>query len=409
MKVRGRLVQKSGYWHIVITYWDEYGVRNVKWFSTKIAVCENREKELEQMLLYKKLHFEEEYIESKKNTLSKQEVALINKCRIMYFDNYIKMYTQLHREKWSPITAKVYSESYTKEIANYFKRLKIRLCELNTNDIVGFYNYLRGKGLKISSVKHYSNLINGSLKYAKGNGIIINNPHDEVPSMKREKTKIDFYNQQELLQLLEVIKGSQYELALKVAIYYGLRRSEIIGIRWSAIDFVNKTLSINHKVLKVNGQFYLEDKLKTEKSNRTLPLFENIELDLLRHQKKIERDKYFYYDEYNDKYADYVFVNDKGELLNPDTLTHEFKKIIRENNMREIRFHDLRHSCASLMIAKKVPMINVMDWLGHANFLTTADIYTHLEYASKIDSAESIRFALCSSESIQPILCANNS
>lgn len=394
MKVKGRLAKKAGHWYIIITYWDEYGIRKDKWFSTKIAVCENREKELEQMLLYKRLHFEEEYYESKKNARSSQELAFVKKCRVMYFDEYIKVYSSLKHEEWSPVTAKVYSTSYTKIISEYFKPLKIKLCELNTNDIIGFYNHLQTKGLKVSSVKHYSNLINPALKFAKQTGMIINNPHEDVPSMKRKKTHIDFYNQQELLQLLDAIKDSKYELALKIAIYYGLRRSELIGIRWSAIDFVNKTISINHKVLKTDSKFYLEDKLKTEKSNRTLPLLENIEFDLLRQQKKIERNRNFYQGWYNDKYKDYVFVNEKGELLNPDTLIHEFKKIIRENNMREIRFHDLRHSCASLMIAKKVPMINVMDWLGHANFSTTADIYTHLEYASKVDSANSIKNAL---------------
>ena len=79
-------------------------------------------------------------------------------------------------------------------------------------------------------------------------------------------------------------------------------------------------------------------------------------------------------------------------------MTDRFQYILKKNKLRYIRFHDLRHSCASLLVASKVPMKNVQEWLGHSNFNTTADVYSHLDYSSKYESANAIASALSSSE-----------
>lgn len=93
---------------------------------------------------------------------------------------------------------------------------------------------------------------------------------------------------------------------------------------------------------------------------------------------------------YNDKYLDYVCVDNIGRLILPNRLTKNFIKILRKNNLRNIRFHDLRHSCARIMLANGVPMKQIQEWLGHADFSTTANIYSHLDYSSKLDSANTI-------------------
>lgn len=97
---------------------------------------------------------------------------------------------------------------------------------------------------------------------------------------------------------------------------------------------------------------------------------------------------------YNYKYDEYVFVDDIGDLINPDIISNRFRTLLRKNNLKHIRFHDLRHSCASLLVASKVPMKNIQEWLGHSNFNTTADVYSHLDYSSKYESANAINQAL---------------
>ena len=89
-------------------------------------------------------------------------------------------------------------------------------------------------------------------------------------------------------------------------------------------------------------------------------------------------------------YLDYICVNEIGDLIKPHYVTESFKKLLNANGLREIRFHDLRHSCASLMLANGVPMKQIQDWLGHSDFSTTANIYAHLDYTSKISSADAM-------------------
>ena len=93
---------------------------------------------------------------------------------------------------------------------------------------------------------------------------------------------------------------------------------------------------------------------------------------------------------YNHTYDDYIFVDDIGDLFNPDQVSDRFNNILKKNKLKHIRFHDLRHSCASLLVASKIPMKNIQEWLGHSNFNTTADVYSHLDYTSKYESAGAI-------------------
>ena len=94
--------------------------------------------------------------------------------------------------------------------------------------------------------------------------------------------------------------------------------------------------------------------------------------------------------DYNKKYADYICVDAMGNLLKPDYLSNSFQITLQNYHLRRIRFHDLRHSCASLLLANGVPMKMIQEWLGHSDFSTTANIYSHLDYASKVSSAEAM-------------------
>ena len=97
---------------------------------------------------------------------------------------------------------------------------------------------------------------------------------------------------------------------------------------------------------------------------------------------------------YNKKYLNYVFVKPDGNIIRPDYVTKHFGILLRKNNMRHIRFHDLRHSCASLLLSKGIPMKAIQEWLGHSNFSTTANLYAHLDTNSKKISANALENAL---------------
>ena len=93
---------------------------------------------------------------------------------------------------------------------------------------------------------------------------------------------------------------------------------------------------------------------------------------------------------YDWRYSDYVCVNETGTLISPNYISGAFPKLLEKNGLRKIRFHDLRHSCASLLLANNVPMKQIQEWLGHSDFSTTANIYAHLDYSSKVASADAM-------------------
>lgn len=202
--------------------------------------------------------------------------------------------------------------------------------------------------------------------------------------------------------MLEVIKDDPLELVINTTAYYGLRRSEVLGLKWSAIDFENKMIKINHKVVEIDGKLLGKNKMKNKTSNRTLPLIPQIEKLLLMEKQKQAHNKNLCDKSYCGKYFDYVCVDPLGELLKPNYLTQHFRILQDNNKLKRIRFHDLRHSCASLMLANGVPMKQIQEWLGHSTFQTTADIYAHLDYSSKISSAQAISTALNFEEKAVP-------
>ena len=200
-------------------------------------------------------------------------------------------------------------------------------------------------------------------------------------SQKYKKVKeytADYYTQDELLNLMEIIETTPIELPVIIAGVYGLRREEVIGIKWNAIDFKDKTLTIRHTVGrgKIDGvtQFIFKERTKSDAGYRTLPLFDFI-ADLLRKYKnKYEENKKFYGNTYCNDYKDYICLMENGELMKPGYITQTFSKILDNNHLRHIRLHDLRHSCGTLLVRNGVPLKDIQIWLGHSNFPDTPDI-----------------------------------
>ena len=116
-------------------------------------------------------------------------------------------------------------------------------------------------------------------------------------------------------KLFAALKGHKMEFPLRMLAYYGLRRSELLGLKWSAIDFTNKTIEINHKVLVVDREIYRSDKIKTQTSLRTLPLIPQMEQELLNQKAYIERNIDYFGTAYNFTYKDYVFVHENGDVI----------------------------------------------------------------------------------------------
>ena len=244
---------------------------------------------------------------------------------------------------------------------------------------------------------HYHAVVRKALQYAVKNGLVNENVADRVDRPKKGKYLAAFYSKEELADLFEATKDDSISVVIQLAAYYGLRRSEVLGIRWSAIDFEKGTLSINHKVTEgiVDGKvrLYTEDKLKTKSSFRTLPLIPPVRV--LLEEQCVRQQKYrkLFKKSYCTDYLDYVCTDEMGKLFRPNYITDHFKLLLKQHGLRHIRFHDLRHSCASLLLSQGIPMKQIQEWLGHSTFATTADIYSHLDFNSKLESADAITAA----------------
>lgn len=381
-KNKGSLQSSHGTWYVVVSYKDEYGKPKTKWISTGLKVANNKTKAKEEMKkILNGLNIEEEII--KDNEVDSN----------VYFVNFINTFLDVKKQTLEPITYNAYTKQAI-QINNYFKNMRLRLKDIKPYHIEGFYKSLYNRGLSGNTVLHYHILIRECLQYAFKNDFVDVNVADKVDRPKTEGYKANFYSIDEIEKLFECIKEHECRLPIMLTAMYGFRRSEVLGLKWDAIDFQNKLIHVKHKVIETGADgkriIYKSDKMKTKTSNRTLPLLPQAEELLLKQKEQVEKNKESLGKCYDKRYLDYVCVDCCGRLILPNRLTHNFIKIIRKNKLKHIRFHDLRHSCASIMLANGVPMKQIQEWLGHADFGTTANIYSHLDYTSKQNSANKI-------------------
>lgn len=383
--VAGHLQEKNGMFYVVLNYRDENGKRKTPWISTNLPVKGNK-KRAENFMMDVRRNF------VPPNVQRIEEREAMQKGDILFTDFLLK-WLRVAKSTVKLTTYASYEMMATRIIIPYFETLNIKLKELTTEDIQEFYS-AQLERVSANTVIHYHAVIHRALKYAVKIKTIQSNPAVNVERPRKEKFIGSFYDKKEINTLFDIIQGHPLEVAIKLAAFYGLRREEIIGLKWTAIDFENNTLTIQHTVTECNldGKHIevASDTAKTDSSLRTMPLVTNFREMLLAKKEKQEHYRKLCGRSYCKEYLDYIFVNEMGERWKPRYLSDGFKGILEQNGLRRIRFHDLRHTCASLLLANNVPMKKIQEWLGHSDFSTTANIYAHLDFQSKISSAEAM-------------------
>lgn len=383
--VAGHLQEKNGMFYVVLNYRDENGKRKTPWISTNLPVKGNK-KRAENFMMDVRRNF------VPPNVQRIEEREAMQKGDILFTDFLLK-WLRVAKSTVKLTTYASYEMMATRIIIPYFETLNIKLKELTTEDIQEFYS-AQLERVSANTVIHYHAVIHRALKYAVKIKTIQSNPAVNVERPRKEKFIGSFYDKKEINTLFDIIQGHPLEVAIKLAAFYGLRREEIIGLKWTAIDFENNTLTIQHTVTECNldGKHIevASDTAKTDSSLRTMPLVTNFRAMLLAKKEKQEHYRKLCGRSYCKEYLNYIFVNEMGERWKPRYLSDGFKRILEQNGLRRIRFHDLRHTCASLLLANNVPMKKIQEWLGHSDFSTTANIYAHLDYQSKISSAEAM-------------------
>lgn len=394
--VAGHLREKRGYYHIVLSYTDANGKRHTPSKSTGLPVKGNK-KRAEAMLREAQLAKEQELEQEALHPQVCSAIGPVFTQADIRFTDFMSMWLDMMRSNVQETTFSSYSSCVKRSINPYFDKFYpgIKLTEITPAHIQEYYIYERKtRNLSNNSILRRHANIRKALQYALKIGLVPSNPAVLVERPTPGGYKATFCNEEELASIFDVVKGEPIEFAVVTAAFYGLRRSEIVGLKWDAINFQKKTITIRHVVTQamIDGKHTLvqKDRTKNKTSHRSLPLVKPFEDILLEMKARQKRNRELCGRSYNTKYLEYVYVNDIGDLIKPDYITGHFKLILEKNGMRHIRFHDLRHSCASLLLAHGVNLKQIQEWLGHSNISTTGDIYAHLDVESKVASAEAI-------------------
>ena len=375
--IAGHLQVKRGIYQIVLNYTDSMGNRKTKWKSTGLPVKGNKTRA-------------EAMLQEARRTFVKPQS---DKNYVLFADYMEFWLDEVVKPNIKAVTYAGYCYNIKNIIAPYFRKTAVELCELNHKHIQDFYTE-QLKRVKATTVIRYHANMRKALKYAVKMDLIPSNPADSAERPRKDVFVGNFLDVSECDALYRTAKGTKLEMAVIMGVVYGMRRSEVTGLKWSAVDFKNNTISINHTAseFRMDGEMHLilADTTKTMASHRTLPLIPQVKTWLMQLKERREENRRLCGRSYCKDYPDYIYVDDLGYLVRPSYISQEFGRFLKENGFRPIRFHDLRHTCASLLLEAGVPMKAIQEWLGHSDFTTTANVYAHLDYSSKISAANAL-------------------
>ena len=381
--VAGHLTLKNGRYYAVLNYRNAGGQRKTKWISLGLPEKGNKRK-AEAELARLRAEFE-----------PPKEVGDLSSD--MLFADYLLEWLEIAKGRLAVATYSSYAAMIKKPVGPYFHQRNLTLRELEARHLQMFYSEMLRK-VKPNTVIHYHAIIHSALKYAVKTDMLVQNVADKVDRPKKNSFQPVFLSAEEMQKMFKALRGTKLELPVLVAAFYGFRRGEVLGLKWDAIDFERGTISVIRTVTTITldgKQTEIEQQsAKTKSSLRTLPLIGSFREYFLQVKEAQELNKQVCGNCYNHEYDGFVFVDELGERMRANYLTSAFPKFLEDHGLRRMRFHDLRHSCASLLLANGVPLKHIQEWLGHSDFTTTANIYAHLDYKSKITSAQAMETGL---------------
>lgn len=395
-RITGRLVSKNDKWYAVLNLYDTEGKRKQKWIGLDLEDKRGTKTEANHRLtnLLAQYNVGDLYLQETMTHADRERNRIAN----MLVEDYLAEFLEQHRPNVSASTHTNYVRMLDSRMKPFFKPMKLKVKEVTGDELNAYYTAIRSDGLTGATAQRHHAMLHRAFKQAVKRRIIPSNPCQQADRPKSVPFIGSYYNAEELKDLLRSIEGDPIRLVVLLAAYYGLRRSEVLGLKWSAVDFTAKTISIRHKVLEEETKSGIVlkgyDVMKTKSSHRTLPLIPQIEEELLIEREKQAELQRVMRSAYSKQHAEYICVDALGHLITPQYVSNHFQVILKANGLRKIRFHDLRHSCASLLLANNIPMKMIQDWLGHSDMATTADIYSHIDSASKLTSANTIEEVL---------------
>lgn len=363
----GSLQVKGDKYYAVLNFKDSTGKRVQRWINLNLSTKGNKRR-AEAALNELIVEYQGYEMSEPMNMLLSQHIA---------------QWLEANRPNIAVTTYDQYCNILTRHIKPYFDSRGITVSKLTAGDLEDYYTYKISNNLSPNSVIKHHAMIRTALQWGVKHRYFRENVADfaQKPSHVRYHGA-DPYTVQEVATLLQVTANEPIAVPIFLAAFYGLRRSEALGLRWSAINFQQNTLTIKTTVVREKHEDEIvtvvrNNTTKTETSARTLPLCQftyDYFMNLWHCQ---QYQKALCGNSYDMRYSDFLCVDAMGTLLQPDYITHKFEQILKKYSLRSIRFHDLRHSCATIMLYLNYSLKDIQTWLGHSNYNFTADTYIH--------------------------------
>lgn len=380
----GSLQIKRDKYYIVLNTYDKNGKRKQKWISTDLPAKKGYKKQAEQLLRDAQKQYE----------LKGKQVG-----NDVLFSDAVRLWLEEVELRVDAVTFQGYASLADTHILPYFAALGIKLVDVDRRVLQTYLDekYRNGRlddkgGLSPRSLRLHKNVLYQTLKAALRDGIILSNPCDLVTLPKNDRHETKFYSTEQVNTLLAACKDDVLYPLLKLTAVYGLRRSEVLGLKWDSIDFDNETLTIKHTVSKVKTVVE-KDKTKNSSSHRSFPFLPGIRELLLSLKQQEKANRKLFGKAYHEN--DYILKWDDGHPFSPDYVSHHFADLLEKHDFPSIRFHELRHSCASILINQGATLKDVQAWMGHADISITADTYAHLDVQRKQGIANMMACQLC--------------
>ncbi len=309
----------------------------------------------------------------------------------MTLSSYIDKWFELYLKDKSPTTL----NGYRKQIDTYIKPMlgAIPLQSLTTSVIqqwvndISAHSPITGKPLSAKTVKNIFLNLSAALERAVVLEYIKKNPCKNVELPKPKKYEAKIYDEDGINKIIACSKGTDMELPIMLELNLGLRRGELLALRWEHIDFERKTVKICENRVCVDNNEVITKSPKSQSGNRIISISDSL-IEMLQRHKEDCQEKFGI-----THGRDYIVCKADGSPYNPNYYTKKFKKFLRKNNLDEIRLHDMRHTNASFMLRQGISPKVAQQRLGHSDFSTTMNIYSHVmqsveqEAAQKLDKA----------------------
>ncbi|CAM3992040.1 putative prophage phiRv2 integrase [Geobacillus stearothermophilus ATCC 7953] len=287
-------------------------------------------------------------------------------------------------------TAKSREYVIRNHIMKYFQHKKIN--EITTFDIDSFYVDKLDSGYSGAYIRQMHNLLNQAFDQAVRWSLVKVNPvkNAKPPKVKSEE-KIT-WTVDEVNRFLNLIKDSSMEIPYLLAIFTGMRRGEVLGLKWDDVDFENKKIRIKRSLCFVSGKGLIFKEPKTKKSKRQISISQHVVNVLKKHKQKQEFQKEKLGTQYQDN--NLIVCTDDGKPLDPRNLLRQFYRLIEEASVPRISFHDLRHTHATILMQQGENPKVVSERLGHSRVGITLDLYSHVSDDLQEQAAEKFENAL---------------